>query len=408
MREFREIDSSEGLEKEEHRLTLKERDEIIREYLEDFSQLESILRENEGKIETIESGLHSKIGTEEEFQRILQRNPSFMERLDAQEEVREISGYFRMMDDKECGRTPKGLQRKELAEHYRIPDSSFNDWFHERVRPFGLRILEKLEIERVNFERKVPHEAQRHLIDSALVYHTFKKFRFEPMTLQQMVSTITDLDGGMNQNIQVYYANLKPYSKLGMRWYKQISDFIVKNHVEIQKELDTKSLRIGLVNDSLYVHRYEPCIDNWTDVHANNHFHFESSEKKNEIVEETLAHLGGISLLNFGRLLNQISEETGDVTKGFDRYELRKSSSHLAGNTLGFSLDVLGRDIQDVQSIKHISSSGAKRGRGKIENPDFSSDVEIIRAQLIGALMSDGHLRPKMSVHYYEKDQERL
>lgn len=117
MREFREIDSSEGLEKEEHRLTLKERDEIIREYLEDFSQLESILRENEGKIETIESGLHSKIGTEEEFQRILQRNPSFMERLDAQEEVREISGYFRMMDDKECGRTPKGLQRKELAEH---------------------------------------------------------------------------------------------------------------------------------------------------------------------------------------------------------------------------------------------------------------------------------------------------
>jgi len=102
--------------------------------------------------------------------------------------------------------------------------------------------------------------------------------------------------------------------------------------------------------------------------------------------------------------LNQILGETRDV----DRYELRKISSHLTGNTLGFILDVLGKDIQDIRIIRHISSFGTKRGRGKIENPVFSSDVEMIKSQLIGALMSDGHLRPKMSVHYYEKDQERL
>jgi len=408
LREFREIDSSEDLEEEEKRLSQKEIDEIIREGFDELSKLESILEETDGKIETIEEDLHLIIRTEEKFQEVLQKNPSFMERLDAQEEMREISGYFRMMDDKKTGKTPKGLQRKELAEHYGIPDSSFNDWFHERVRPFGLKILEKLEIERVVIEQKVPHDARQHRIDSTLVYHTFRKLRFEPMDLQRLASTIINLDEKISLDVQIYYANMKPYSQLGMQWYKQISDFIVKNQEEIQKKLDTKHLRIGVVNNSLYVRRHEPCVNNWTDVHAVNHFHFESAKMKNKIVDEALLHLGGISLRNFGGLLNQLSDETGGITQGFDRYELRKTSSHLAGNTLGFILDVLGKEIQEVQSIKHISSFGAKRGRGKIESPEFSSDIEIIRAQLIGALMSDGHLRPKMSVHYYEKDQERL
>jgi len=409
LRETREYDLSEDSEKKGRRLTPEERDEIIREYHDKLSKIKPSLEgENIGKINARERNLNSRIETYDEFQEVLQRNPSFMERMDAKKELREIAGYFRMKDDKITGRIPEGVQRKELAVHYGIPDSSFNDWSYREVRPFGLRTLEKLEADRIDCEWKVPYEAQEHCIDCSLVYHSFKKFRFELLDFQQVASMIIGLDEQLPQNIRFYYTNLKPYSTLGMQWYRGVSDYIMRNQGEIQKKLDTNSLRIGIVNDTLYVHRCMSCIDSWTDIHAVDHFHFESSEAKNRIVENALLHLGGISRRDFGRLLNQFAEETRNVTQGSDRNELRKSSNYLTGETLGFILDVVGKDIHDVQSIRHISGFGAKRGRGNIENPKFPLDIEIIRAQLIGAMMSDGHLRPKMSAHYYEKDQVRL
>ncbi len=113
---------------------------------------------------------------------------------------------------------------------------------------------------------------------------------------------------------------------------------------------------------------------------------------------------------SFSRLMGQLSDYDVPSGKYAERTELKNFRHYLRGETLHYVTDLTGDDLRQLESkISHLACIGSKRGQaGHIRNPKFSENLERIRTQIMGSMLSDGHLRPKLTALYYEKDPDRL
>jgi hypothetical protein len=414
---LREYDESEDIEYKRKRLTPEEREEFLKKHkMMSEQERDEILRtaDEESKYPRCWSReiLEERIQKYNEFRRMRYRNPCFNEREDVEREIKEIRGYFRIITDKKTNQIPKNLTKKGLADYYEVPVTSVYDWISGKSRPRGLKVLESIERTRIKFEQRHPKESFENFIETSLIYEIFQGFQNpENRNIGFVQDAIQKLDRLILEESKLYIVNLKVYSQRYQTWFQQLSDYIKENRLDIDRKLieSTEKLRIGIIEDSLFIRRIDTNVEHWTEIHSSEHFHFRDSQIKMDLVDDICRRLGGISRRNLGRLMNQFTANQQHGIQSDERYEFRINSSHLRGETLGFILDVRRSTLEDIsRDIVRITGLGAKRGRGSIENPRFPKNIEQIKAQLLGAMMSDGHLRPKMSTHYYEKDSTRI
>ncbi len=169
-------------------------------------------------------------------------------------------------------------------------------------------------------------------------------------------------------------------------------------------------VRVGIVDGRVYHWKPDYSRNDMLNAWSKQYYYFKEKRVLKQLQESALLKLGldpgsPESKHHFNNLLDQLLEST--------RNETLKKSKHMKenriqGESLKFLLDVVGLDTEYLQG--KITKITGFRGQGGLVNPSFPTgeDLEILRARIIGTIVSDGQVRGSKGLMYYESTEDRI
>jgi len=181
---------------------------------------------------------------------------------------------------------------------------------------------------------------------------------------------------------------------------------------EIQKRLkiEETEVRIGVVDDRVYLWISDTSRNNMLNAWSKQYYYFKENEMLERLQESALSNLGlnprlPESKIHFNKIMDEILQNTDNETLRKSRH-LKENRIH--GETLKFLLDAMGHDTELLE--KRVEKITGIKGQGGLENPDFpkGEELEILRARVIGTVVSDGQVRGSKGLMYYESTEDRI
>ena len=359
-----------------------------------------------------------RIDSIEDFRRIQSRHPF----------VEEFPDYKKLEHDAEVYVTIKRLQRegmlpectqKELAEMYDVNKRQVQFWLADKKEQELIRRLQIYEKARVEHESRLSPEALEQRIDPSLVYDEFKYLKeVKEPAVEDLVKPLEKLIRKAKSESTITWAELHPYHSGGPNWLRDVAKHIETNRSEIEEALNRQMgfnenpntrLRVGVVDDHLYVRFYDSSERNWMRIYKNETFHFKSLEAKKQLLEDARVGLDIHGNPTLSKLIGQMADTNYESER--QNYDLISDHKYLRGETLYFVLDVTQRKIQDIQDmIDHVGR--IRNGRGSIRNPKFPEDAEEVDkmfARFFGSGLSDGHIeKSNRGFVYSESNRDRV
>ncbi|MFW9961933.1 MAG: hypothetical protein ACFFCX_00005, partial [Candidatus Sifarchaeia archaeon] len=197
---------------------------------------------------------------------------------------------------------------------------------------------------------------------------------------------------------------------------KMISEFerALRDHRrEIQENLkeclESEDARVGMVKGKLYVWTPDRTRNDLVNAWHDQYFYMNKREAA-KLAKASASRLDlGNSLRERLQNLNDLMHQMIGDGPSSDTIKIDRNYSRMIGEAVHIQRDVLGIKNQDFEE-RIIKVTGIN-GHGGISNPKFleGAKLETWRAGLIGAALSDCHIRTDDSVvEYYEENLDRL
>ncbi|TFG27750.1 hypothetical protein EU528_12310 [Candidatus Thorarchaeota archaeon] len=371
-------------------------------------------------VETIKENENFHIDTPEKYERALQHHPFVKDLPDFKQLDHEARVYTTLTDLKTRGELPDKTV-KDLAKENKVGEQQLASWLSERKTQELITRLEIYEKAREFHEGKLAKEAFEHRIDPSIVYEHFQHLKdVKASTPNQLARAIESMYQSSELKTRVQWSEFQPYHSGGPKWLKDVAQSIHEQRVEVETALNQRMglegnpderVRIGVVENKLYIRREDTSEWNWLNIYKNEQFQFESLEDKNSLTDEVRGRLGISGPKRLSDLVDQVTDYKMVNTSGLPNYDLVPTTPYLRGETLHLSLDATGKNIQDIQSrIERIGQ--AREGVGGIKNPKFTPDENKIKSMftsVLGAGLSDGHIELSNDGFVYtESNRERV
>ena len=197
---------------------------------------------------------------------------------------------------------------------------------------------------------------------------------------------------------------------------KMVSEFekVLKTHrKEIQEtlkeSLEAEDSRVGMVKGRLYVWTPDRTPNDLVNAWHDQYFYMDNRDAA-RLADTSASRLGlGDSRNERLQNLNDLMQQLADNEPSSIPIKIKGNRSRMIGETLHVQRDVLGIRNQEVEGL--VTKVTGKNGQGGISNPKLleGAKLETWRAGLIGAALSDCHIRSDDSiVEYYEENLDRL
>jgi hypothetical protein len=346
----------------------------------------------------------------------IERHPYLKERQTYQEQYLHAQSYITLKSLQYNDALPD-ITRYELAQRVGIGQCGLNKWLNDEGESRLTRSIKVHEIYRQKYEAKLTLSALKHRIDPSYVYTCFHpiKDHLENDNAGLLARAIANLHQSTENQYPIQFAELRPYAPTGPKWLRGIAENINTQKNEIERLLNEQfkltnnphiTIRIGIVNDTLFIRQHNTNPNKWINLFAQENFYINTPENKNQLLQKSQETLN-VNSLDFARLVRQITYHPSKpiVT---EHYLNDQDPMHnlLKGETLHLILDTMNRTIHDLRPlISHIGTGAYERGR--LQNPQFPP-LEPLRTQLLAIMYSDGHLSWQRRLHYAEKDTDRI
>lgn len=361
----------------------------------------------DGKIEQ-----HWHINSFEEFQSLLNRHPHLEERSTFTEQYHRIQQYYKFQALHKQGKL-ENTTTSSLAHRFGITWDTADLWRHEKSRPNLINVLMRHELARVQYESTFHLEAFYHLILPEEVYNAFKHLRTHNHPPIPEIATILEHIYRTNiENNPLLFFELTHYHEYGPKWLKHISKTIEKHQQELEAYLNQhakpqETIRIGVVENNVYIWVRNTSPDNWLNLHRHEHFHFHTTQDKAKLIDTAHKHLALYNDQALSRLIGQITDYSEKIYKTNAISDLRRNRTIMEGEVLHFLLTTIGVDEKHVKPLLHHIGTETYPSSGRILNPKFPP-IEPFRTQLYSTMISDGHLTKDLHLDYVEKRQGRI
>ncbi len=188
------------------------------------------------------------------------------------------------------------------------------------------------------------------------------------------------------------------------------SDF----ETEIKKQLGfakmDESFKIGVIDNRVYFWKPNETRNDMLNAWSKQYFYFKETKELSNIITDSLRMIGlnpneSESKSHLNKLIDHLLEPTENDTLRKSRH-LNEKRMH--GESLKLLLDILGEDTSYLEG--KISKITGIKGQGGLENPKFpsGSELEELRARIIGTVVSDGQVRGSKGLIYFETSDERI
>jgi len=298
---------------------------------------------------------------------------NLIKELRMKEEERIIQEWCDSRKQSESSDSTKDIEKSELN----IQDSSLHKIQEKTIRESFREIQESKDISRTTLEDAI----------------------------EKMMPTSSEIKN------RVRMANLSE-SGLTPDELGKVREVLNSNRPEIQDTLkhrtNLEKVRIGMVNDKLYIWTPDLTPNDMVNAWHNQYFYFNNRDLA-KIADESGSRLDlGNSRRERLRNLNDLMKEMVNDGASSDIIKIDGNRSRVPGEALHIQCDVLGIKNKDLEG--RVRKVTGINGHGGIENPKFpkGQKLEAWRAGLIGAALSDCHIRPDGIVEYYEENLERL
>ena len=368
--------------------------------------LEEVSRINEAKKES-----QFKCDTKKELNHYLERHLYVKDRLGFVEKLQRAEVYSNVRKMQETDSVPD-VSEFELAERYGVSPSVMHKYLKGEVDHELARTLRANENARQLHESRLAPESADHRIDPSQVYEGFRHLReekeFDSEELAKAISLIYKRSG-LDSKIQ--FAELYPYHQYGPTWLKKVSKTIESNRekieVRVNEHLDfneQKRMRLGLVNNRLYMRVDSQDKDFWRNVYDGQSLFVSSKARKEELLQDMERRLD-LNRTAFGKLVGQLT----DFEEAYDN--IRHKNTHLNEKVIGLGLELQGKKLADIESgIKRIGLRRTAGDIGGIHSPKFTDEksAKVTFSKILGAGLSDAHLDERRAFTYTESDKDRI
>ncbi|TET07324.1 MAG: hypothetical protein E3J86_13555 [Candidatus Thorarchaeota archaeon] len=218
---------------------------------------------------------------------------------------------------------------------------------------------------------------------------------------------------------EITHALLKTKSRIAYMDFKienssLIESWLQENRTEIERIVHTQlnlniseqSVRIGIVDERIYLWNPDKTPNDMINVWARKYFHFNPSNLA-QIILETGRHLGLNNGYEILRHLNKLVEQIVS-NRPKDKILNRNAKSRVLGEIFHLQCDIIGvspRYLED--KIERMTGSN---GRGGVIHPKLlkGTELEILRARLGAIINSDCWLGEDGRLFYSEANKERI
>ncbi len=312
---------------------------------------------------------------------------------------------------------------KDLQDITGIPAGRLRDWYLGEKEPHLERTLRIHETARQHWEHNLPLEAKDHILDSSLIYETFKHLLDNPKTHNtEHLTTALEILYHHNSTTRLIIAELKPYHKTGPQTLRTIAHTITNHRTELEQKLTHRlnltatheELRIAIDDDVLYLWCKTTHPDHWLNTYKDELLYLKTHIKE-ELIATAQRHLN-VNKQQLGQLLDQLTEHSRERTYKSRAipYELypTKYSQYLYGDTLHLLTDTTNTTFHTIKPhITRIGRIANLEHGGGVQNPKFPEGERIadLRARLIAIALSDCHINRNTHVlTYHEKNTDRI
>jgi len=371
-----------------------------------------------------------KIETMTNVDSLLETYPHLRGWKNFQESYRRAGIYFDVKDSK--SKTQKQLARTHEVIQQRISD------YRSGTEPESVATLRRLEEERIvkewaherlndylQRERRAVGNDIGHVEFPGLSSRTVHEIR--STKLREVLSSydnksdflkiLTDVAEELHResiNVKVSYLELNSggMNKDGLTSFKEALE---ANHREIEAALldrlglseSDRNIRLGVVNNRIYVWTPNNASDDLINVWADHYFHFKSQDLAS-IVERVgdRLKLDEGSYPRLQHLNKMIRQMVSDDSAS--QIRIKSGQSRAMGEVLHLQCDILGVSPRDFEDV--IEKVTGKNGRGGILHPRLlrGKELEILRARLGAVVNSDCWLGADGQLQYTEANADRI
>ncbi|MHA1862256.1 MAG: hypothetical protein ACTSWA_00700 [Candidatus Thorarchaeota archaeon] len=253
------------------------------------------------------------------------------------------------------------------------------------------------------------HKIQENVIRES--FHTIKESKeITRTTLENAIENMIQSSADMDSRVRM--SDLSE-SGLTSDELAKIREVLESNRNEIQDTLKHKvnleKICIGMIDDRLYIWTPNMTPNDMINAWHDQYFYVNSRDMA-KIADESGSRLElGDSRRERLRNLNDLINQMINDGQSSNVIKIDGNRSRMPGEALHIQRDVLGIRNRDLEG--RVTKVTGINGHGGIVNPKFpeGQKLEAWRAGLIGAALSDCHIRTDDSiVEYYEENLERL
>jgi hypothetical protein len=335
--------------------------------------------------------------------RLLDRNPYFCDYPNVNELYCQAQAYIVVKALQARNDLPPYTQA-ETADRLHIATATLVNWLHDHTQPELINSLTAHEITCRHAEAQLPHEARDHRLDPTTIYDAFRTLRDHPATPHELATSIATLYRTTDHPPAVLFADFKPYHESGPRWMRTLADTIEDHRPEIERLVNqtlgfsqdtSTSLRLGVVDHTLFIWQRNTQPDNWLNLYAREYFYFREPYVKPDLVEEAKNHLN-LPKLGLSHLITQVTDHPSEaIGHKVTITDLVNSKPHIQGETLHLLLNATNRTFEDlIPHIRRIGLDTQGDNRGGIHNPTFPTGEALneFRARAYAIIVSDGSI----------------
>jgi hypothetical protein len=340
-------------------------------------------------------------------------------------EYQSAETYFKIRN--ECGKS-----QHQLAEEYGVSQSTISNCQRSVEKGLVKRLRGKEE-ERIIREWVDSRSVQENIDDiehwkTITINENLEVQRVDPEVVKESMKQIleyknigpkevSDVISQMKREApesesRVLMADLR-HSEIDDRMISEFESVLKKHWREIQEtlkeSLEAEDPRVGMIEGRLYVWTPNRTLNDLVNAWHDQYFYMNNREAAS-LADTSASRLGlGDSRKERLQNLNDLMQQLVDNETLSNPIKIERNRSRMVGEALYFQRDVLGIKNQDFEG--RVTKVTGLNGHGGISNPKFleGTKLETWRAGLIGAALSDCHIRTDDSiVEYYEENLDRL
>lgn len=343
--------------------------------------------------------------------------------LDEKPELDENYDYVQDPLTGEIQRVPRILSDCETEEqkHRRKLRNLLSELSEEERRCFKKIIRENAEGENEHSAEAV-EKAWDQIVEKAIRYREnetntrFKVTMKESDSIQEIKGLADELLTKMSETEKrVSFLELD-LDEMEQKNVQRLSRFLDQSKDELDREIrkclkaEETEIRIGVVDNRVYLWITNESRNNMLNAWSKQYYYFKENGMLKRLQESAFSNLGldpksAESKFHFNKLMDQILQYSDNETLRKSRH-LKENRIH--GETLKFLIDSMGNDTELLGT--GVAKITGIKGQGGLENPAFpkGEELEILRARVIGTVVSDGQVRGSKGLMYYESSEDRI